>query len=316
MNYGVDPCVARQAAQIYVFQRFPHHLDPMKFWSDGFVPPFLFLLALWLVLRPSAAESPGARRLWRFTAAAAVIALIGAAISLLRFYDPAMAAAGMRFYWYRLIDVAAPLAVAILGVRWFIQHRMRLALAMVIVLSVLHAADCLVLKLFSDPPFADRQIDGAAWRSAFLWAVGRGGGPRFPRQPRADKLENYGDWLDVCHWVSAPKNTLPDARFIIPRTAYTFKWYAGRGEVVNWKETPQDAANLVAWWGRIEDVYATGNRPPQDKYYLSLADAGAPKLREAAKKFDADYLVTQVSLPLLPLPVVYKNGSFAVYKLR
>ena len=73
--------------------------------------------------------------------------------------------------------------------------------------------------------------------------------------------------------------------------------------MVNWKETPQDAASLDAWWKRIKDIYATGNPPPLEKYYMSLADAGAPKLQELAKKYEADYLVTQVGLPLLPLPV-------------
>ena len=36
------------ACQIYVFRRFPHHLDPTKFWADGFVLPYLLLVALWL----------------------------------------------------------------------------------------------------------------------------------------------------------------------------------------------------------------------------------------------------------------------------
>ena len=128
-----------------------------------------------------------------------------------------------------------------------------------------------------------------------FWATGQAQRPQFPRQPRADKLRNYDDWVDVCRWVSDPEHTPPDARFLIPRTAFTFKWYAGRGEVVNWKETPQDAASLVLWWKRIQDIYATGNRPPLDAYYMSLADAGAPRLQELAKKYEADYLVTQTS---------------------
>ena len=83
MNRGVSPNVITQAQHIYVFERFSHHLDPTKFWADGFVPPFLLLVGLWLLLRPTVSDSPGARRLWGFTAAAVVIALIGTAISLL-----------------------------------------------------------------------------------------------------------------------------------------------------------------------------------------------------------------------------------------
>ena len=315
MNRGVKPDIVRQAAEIYVFERFPHHLNPANFWASGFVLPFLWIVGLWLLLWPTASESPGARRLRGFTAAAVVIALIGTAISLLGLYDREMAAGWMRFYWYRLVDVAAPLGLALLSVRWFVERKMRVALATVIAVAAFHAVDCVVLKLFSDPPFADRQVDGAAWRSACLWAIGQPERPLFPRQSRADRLRHAADWIDVCRWVSDPQHTPPDARFLTPRAATTFKWYAGRGEVVNWKEAPQDAVGLKAWWDRIQDVYATGNPPPLD-YYASLADAGAPKLQELAKTYDVDYLVTQVSLPTLPLRIEYKNGSYVVYKIR
>ncbi len=316
MNRGVEPAVAVQAHKIYVFERFPHHLNPAKFWADGFVLPFLWIVGLWLLLWPTVSNSPGAKRLRGFTAAAVVIALVGAAISLLGLYDRALAAGWMRFYWYRLLDVAAPLGLSLFGVRWFVERKMRVALVTVIAVAAFHAVDCVVLKQFSDPPFADRQVDGMAWRAACLWATGQARRPQFPRQSRADKLRNYGDWVDVCRWVSDPEHTPPDARFLIPRTAFTFKWYAGRGEVVNWKETPQDAASLVDWWKRIRDIYATGNSPPRETFYISLADAGAPKLQELAKKYEADYLVTQLSVPLLPLPWLYKNESFVVYDLR
>ena len=318
MNRGVGPAVAKRAYQIYVFERFPHHLNPAKFWDDGFVLPFLGLVGLWLLLWPSASESPGAKRLRGFTVAAMVIAVMGLAIGLLsrdRAFH-ALATGWMRFYWYRLADVAVPLGLALLSVRWIVERKMRVALAAVIAVAAFHAVDCVVLKLFSDPPFAERQVDGLAWRSACLWASGQPERPLFPRQPRADKLRDYSDWVDVCGWVSDPEHTPPDARFLIPRTAYTFKWYTGRGEVVNWKETPQDAASLRDWWQRIQDIYATRKPPPLEKYYLSLACAGAPKLQELAKQYDADYLVTQVSLPKLPLKEVYRNESFVVYKMR
>ena len=65
MNRGVDPAVTAKAAQIYVFDRFPHHLNPVKMWNDGFVVPFLVmtgaLLLLWMT-----ADSPGARAAARF----------------------------------------------------------------------------------------------------------------------------------------------------------------------------------------------------------------------------------------------------------
>jgi hypothetical protein len=318
MNRGVNPATVAQAEQIYVFKRFPHHLDPLKMWNDGFVVPFLVMAFAWLLLWKTAANSPAARRLRGFTVAALALAAIGTVFGLLGRAHPAFAARWMHFYWFRLADVAVPLGLSIAAVRWFAERKMRAAIALAIGVAVFHAADCAVLRLFADPPFGERQVDGAAWRAACLWTAGRPLRPIFPRQPRADRLRNFDDWLKVCCWVADPQNTPPEARFLVPRNAQTFKWYAARGEVVNWKESPQDAAGLVAWWARIQDIYATGNPPPQEEYYSSLADAGAARLRDLARKYRADYLVTQVSVPLLEpeLKLLYKNDSYVVYDMR
>ena len=58
MNRGVEPAVAAQAYQIYVFERFPHHLNPSKFWDDGFVLPYLLLVVFWLMLWPTTPAAP------------------------------------------------------------------------------------------------------------------------------------------------------------------------------------------------------------------------------------------------------------------
>ncbi len=316
LDRGADSQVIAKARQIYVFERFPHHLDPTKFWADGFVLPFLMLVLFWLLLWRTASNSPGTRRLQRFTAAAIAIALIGAAISLLSLRDKVLAAGWMRFYWYRLADVAVPLGLSLTLMRWLVYRKMRVAMVLVVAIALFHLADCAVLRLFADPPFAERQVDGVAWRSTFLWASGHPQRPLFPRRPRADKLKNYSDWLEVCRWVDESGNIPSSARFLIPRAASTFKWYAERGEVVNWKETPQDAASLVGWWQRINDIYATNNPPPQDRFYQSMADAGSERLKQLATKYEADYLVTQVSTPLLPLPVLHQNDNYIVYKMR
>jgi hypothetical protein len=313
MNRGVDRAVATEAYRIYVFERLPHHLDPAHFWADGFVLPFLVLVVLWLLLWPTA-DQLAARRLRMFVAVAILIACIGAAISLLSLVSRDLAAGWMRFYWFRLVDVAVPLGLAFAAVRWFLVRKMRVALTLVSAVAVFHAADCLVLKRFGDPPFADRRLDYLAWRSFYRCATGHDTPPP-PRQPRAEKMPNYAAWLDVCRWASDPAHTSPDARFLVPRTACTFRWYAERGEVVDWKDMPQDAASLVAWWKRIQDVYATGNPPPMDKYYVSPADAGVAKVRELARKYQADYLVAHVSGQMLPLPIAYQNVSYVVYRL-
>ena len=62
------------------------------------------------------------RRLRGFTLAALVIALVGAAISLLGLYNRPLAAGWMRFYWFRLADVAVP-GPCLLSVRWFVARK-------------------------------------------------------------------------------------------------------------------------------------------------------------------------------------------------
>jgi hypothetical protein len=315
MNRGVDKAIATQADLIYVYERYPHHLDPVKMWNDGFVVPFLIMTAAWLLLWKTAGDNPGARRLRGFTAASLGLALVGAALGVLGLYHREAAAHWMHYYWFRLADVAVPLGLSLAAVRWMGERKMRVAYALSIAVAVFHVADCAVVRLFADPPFVDRQIDGAAWRAAFLLAEGRPQRPLFPRQPRADKMRDYAEWVDVCRWAS--DHTPPDARFIVPRIACTFRWYSDRGEAANWKESPQDAAELVKWWQRNQDIYATRNPPPQDKYYNSLAEAGPGRLRALGEKYQADYLVTQFGGVLVPsLECVYKNNAFAIYKLR
>ena len=224
-------------------------------------------------------------------------------------YDRAMAAGWMRFYWYRLVDVAVPLGLALLSVRWFVERKMRVALAIVIAVAAFHAVDCVVLKLFSD---------SAVCRSAGRWrglAVGLPVGDRptgaaafspATAGGQAAKLQRLGRCLPL----GVGPGTHPAGRSIprSPHAASTFKWYAGRGEVVNWKETPQDAASLVAWWQRIQDIYC--HRQPAAAWKVSTRRWPTPGPRgceELAKKYEADYLVTQVSVPMLPLQIEYKK---------
>ncbi len=328
MNRGVGKDVLVQADLKYVYERFPHHLDPVKMWNDGFVIPFLIMTGAWLLLWQTAADSPQARRLRGFAAASLGLALIGAAFGVLGLYHRELAAHWLHFYWFRLADVAVPLGLSLAAVRWFSERKMRVAYALSVVVTLFHVADCAVIRLFADPPFIERQVDGAAWRAAWFWTTGRPLRPTFLRQPgadklpifirqpRADKLRNYADWLDVCRWASDSRNTPPDARFLVPRIACTFRWYSGRGEVANWKDSPQDAKSLREWWERIQDIYATRNPAPLDKYYNSLADEGAGRLRGLAEKYQADYLVTQFGGEFLPLPRVYWNNAFVIYKMR
>ena len=63
----------------------------------------------------------------------------------------------------------------------------------------------------------------------------------------------YRAWRDACDWIA--EHTPPDAVFLTPRYQQTFKWFAGRSEAANWKDVPQDAAKLVEWWQRMQELY-------------------------------------------------------------
>ena len=119
LDRGTDWQTATAAHEIYVFERLPHHLI-----LGGIQPEYVvrlgLLWAFWLVLgwweRP--AGLPRDRQeclssLRAFVAAAVIITLAGAAINAMAFVDRGLAANLLRYYWFRLTDVALPLGVAL-----------------------------------------------------------------------------------------------------------------------------------------------------------------------------------------------------------
>ena len=70
-----------------------------------------------------------------------------------------------------------------------------------------------------------------------------------------DAWSNVDAWLAACEWIR--DHAPPDAVCLIPRHAQSFKWYAERADVVNWKDVPQDAAGVVEWRRRMQDVFPT-----------------------------------------------------------
>jgi hypothetical protein len=137
-----------------------------------------------------------------------------------------------------------------------------------------------------------------------------------------DRLRDYLAWRETCRWIHETDVIPTDARFLTPRVASTFKWYAGRAEVANWKETPQDPESIVDWWNRLHDLYAAGGNDPGSRWHESLATQGADRLRELGEKYDADYVITRTFPWVHGLDVVYWNKGdplgplYVVYKLR
>jgi len=320
LNWGTPAAVVREANEIYVYGRLPHHLNPWRFPLDQLVP-FVILCCLFLLLGRVAATERPVRRLRAVVVASLAIALLGLLLSLLGFWDRQVAAGLLRFYWFRLADVMVPLGVSLLGMCVIVGLRQRhprlgrCALAASILLAGLHISDCIVLRLFSRPPHAERYCDLDAWASACRWIAHPGRAAMFPRHPRADRLPDYAAWREACQWASQPENTAPDATFLTPRMSQTFKWYAHRGEAGTWKELPQDARGIVAWWQRMEAFYGTGKALPQEPWYNSLEELGPQRLRQLAAAYHFQYVLTTISDGPLPLPVVYRNRTYIIYRI-
>jgi hypothetical protein len=128
--------------------------------------------------------------------------------------------------------------------------------------------------------------------------------------------EWYRDWLAVCAWVqiSTPANAL----FLTPREQQTFKWYAGRAEVVNWKDVPQDARGIVEWKRRMNEVYPR----TREHHRHDLAAFSDAELVALADQYGVRYVLVDQTRAARPLGLVrlyplgeVHNASFAVYRV-
>jgi hypothetical protein len=295
---GASAEVVDQANEIYVFQRLPHHLAPLT-QASGLLETkalrFGLLLVGFVALRffclqqpvssPEQQRSLGAlERLMRFAVAALLISLAGLVWELATWNQPALAARLLKFYFFRLADIALPLATSLM-VGWLtargLARRARWALVLLTLAVVLPSAHLLALS-------------GTRHQSG--------------KPPAARKLKHFPSYLQACAW--AQQQTPTDALFLVPQRAYTFKWYAGRSDLVTWKDIPQNAPDVVAWYQRFLDIY------PPDRGVTplerSLAGRGTTALVALTRQYHVDYLLTRAK-PRLALPVAYTNRHYTIY---
>ena len=306
LNRGADWPTVVSANQIQVFERLPHHLFPLAFEVRSVLRHFL-LWALLVVLCSVTVATPNERRLRRFVFAAMGLAAIGFVLAWIASIGPTtadseapatqFAASLLRFYWTRLSDILVPIGVTLFGLKT-------------------------VSSLWANRKIAARWLMmGLLVLSAYdLWNQVR----HFPWLPqswatvtsRADGFMEYDDWRDACRWVAEENHTPADARFITPMYSSTFKWYTGRSEVANWKDMPQDARNVVEWWNRINQIFATGSQNPNDRWRTSLADLGWQRLRDLGAKYEANFAIVELvpGTPRLEMQPIYENKSYAVYR--
>ncbi len=298
LERGADPATAAEAARIYVFERLPHHLAPLSLSAEelsrraarfGLVIAAFVGLCAWQFWGergdpPKRISADGELhvgalgRAMRF--AAFSLLCNGAALCLEAALkdEPLTAARVLRYYWFRQADVMVPLATAF-------------ALAAFVVWMLRRRAWVGTLV-------AGGAVAGCAWFLGGL-AVSR---LENPQPPATARLEGFADWRDACLWVR--DHAPADATFLIPRMGHSFKWYAWRADVANYKDVPQDAASVVEWKARCADVFPTMDINGKETLASYPDQLGVERLREVARKYGATYVITR-RYPPLDLKVVY-----------
>lgn len=308
-----DPSDASLAAHIYTYWRLPHHLLPSAFsgrayWLHlGLVS--LTLLASWPLRR-----EPQFRGLfWTFVGCLA-IAGCGLVIGLLPKVAPAVAAKLLRYYWFRPTDALTPL---ILGLAIVSHCRRR-------TVGIMNATTANPGEIWNwggwaiAVPVSVAILAIPIFKQAFLSlpeAADIGPG----RQESAEvRRYAYQDWQDTCEWI---RKTMPsDEVLITPRHQHTFKWYADRAEVVNWKDIPQDAASMVSWYRRFTEIFP--QRLGNVRATIRYPDLSRFRSRYGVRFMIVDRRIVGPSLPLVqaypPVSPATRSGVetyYAVYRL-
>ena len=292
------PAIRDEANQIYVFERLPHHLAPHGLPSEEIMQRFarfgllLILFTFVTHFRADIDEATGSplRRVQHFAWVSVAISLVGLVWEFGTINSPALSARLLKYYWFRLADIAVPLAVSLsLGARLSALVRessrpAKFASTMAVLLPA-----CVMLATSAERWSTLTSVDSRQTREAL-------------------------GWRNVCVW--ARQHTEPDDLFLIPRHSSTFRWYAERPVFFTWKDVPQDAASVVEWWQRYQEVYfgavdEFGEVGP----YSSLQELGADRLQELAAKHNIDYILTS-EYPPLPLTVAYENPWYKIYDVR
>ena len=298
------------ANEIYVFHRLSHHLVFHRiFYSHGglYALRFGVLLMGWGWLVWHLRRQPRICTLQKVVSAAVAIASVGIVIDQATLWDRVLAAAWLRFYWFRLSDVMVPLGIALgTGYWWRVERSQR---------PVLARGLLIVLIVFSGVGLSVRALRRRVERrpAAVVQA-----NPILRDQTELAR-DRYLDWVRVCQWIRV--NTRRDASFLTPLRQQTFKWYAHRSEVATRKDVPQNARSLVQWQQRMQDL-----RPLQlnGVDQLNSADQGeVQKLLAVCRSYGVTHVLIDRldSEGSLPLTRVYPRGPeqnrhFSVFRLR
>ena len=312
LTFGIDPDIVREANEIYVFRRLPHHVAIWKFkasisvWGLIVSRVWVHLVAvvaflLWCFFSKN--EQQETLRGW--VIGSLLISVAGAFLSLVHLFDENLSAALLRYYWYRLGDIAVPVGLSLLAANAIVTLQPKRPVISSTLLIVLMAAGAWHL--------------GTQTLRMYEHSVPRGD-RRISSGPSAKAKEmRHEDWLSACRWIT--NNTEPNDLFLTPRMNQTFKWHTGRPEVVSYKDIPQDAVGIVEWWLRMENLYRYRLPDGRMKWRPGLADQGQAYLEELGWKYGAKYALVKGNRPIrftvdrIGMEAVYFNNSFTIYKL-
>jgi hypothetical protein len=294
LSAGADAVTRAEAARIYVVERLPHHLLPRTF-ATGLVSRHVLAIFVWWLLDRLAATSAARGRLTRFTLAALAISGAGLVIAAVEPWAPATAYGLLRFYWFRLADVAVPLALAISALAVLADDAACRRLVPVAPSVVRGVAGLLLL--------ADLAAESRHWPLPGRTLVARG-----------DSKVAAAAWADICTWVGS--HVPPGTCVLTPRGAASLTWRTGLSEVVAWKNSPQDAASLVEWRRRIADCFSSDGSLRGLEW--STAALGAARMRCVAARYNARIAIVPLDSPGLtdlPFERLHANDRYVVLEL-
>jgi hypothetical protein len=283
LNAHVSREVVHRATEIYTFDRISHHLLIRDFDSLA-VLRHLLLIAVFVALwQPLRSEQPF-RWLAGVVLSAVFMVIVGAALDA-ALGDSTWAARLLRYYWFRASDVMVPL-----GVSLAVAAHLRKSLAT-------HpgpaAAGLTILVLL----VSANGLAGACRLSQLrIPAADRQGGIRDEDQ--------FVAWRDICRWV---EEHLPRQAIVLtPADHQTFKWYAKRGELVTWKDVPQDAASILEWSQRLARV--------RHWQQSETSTESATRLAALERDYHFDFILVRwpASFPMPARRVVMLNNHYAL----
>lgn len=333
MSWGATPAESTSAARVYTYFRLSHHLLPSAFHWDWYVRHgVLSVLTLFSIVAHRrlctkngnewCAQRAAGECLAAFTIGAMGISVCGLVLGMTPAVAPDLAAKLLRFYWFRLADVITPLALgcSVAGTLYMTHARHAASRTpvgqrawMALRRDANGAAFLVTLGIFL---IASGLVGWSTW----TWM--RSGVPishsndllgLHRNADYAEQRRTMQDWINVCRFVRA--NTSEDAVLLTPRHQQSFKWYAERAEVVNWKDIPQDVVNLRKWARRFVEVY------PIELSTMRVT-IRYDRLREFRQKYNVNWMVVdrRVVGEHLPLVQVYplddeSNATYAIYRL-